>query len=84
MTGRLSVSVVPKSPVQQLTEVLEVLHEERAVVAGLVDALRELVRREPAAERRGDRVAGRAASGRRPTVTRMKIVGKISRNRISR
>ena len=30
------------------------------VVAGLVDALLQLVGRQPAAERRGDRVTGRA------------------------
>ena len=45
---------------EDLPEVLEVLHDDRAVVAGLVDALRELVGGQPAAERRGDRVAGRA------------------------
>ena len=44
---------------EHLTEVLEVLHDDRPVVAGLVDALLQLIGRQPAAERRRDRVAGR-------------------------
>ena len=34
MTGRLSLIVVPKLPVSDLAEVLEVLHDDRPVVAG--------------------------------------------------
>ena len=83
MTGRLSEIVVPKSPRKTLAEVLEVLDDERPVVAGLVDPLRQLVGGQPTAERGGDRVARRRISTK-TMVTRMKIVGKISRNRTSR
>ena len=48
----------PEVPVQDLPEVLEVLREERAVVAGGVHALGQLVGGQPATEGRGDRVTG--------------------------
>ena len=59
MTSWLSVSVRAEVAGEDLAEVLEVLHDDRPVVAGLVDALLQLVGGEPAAERGGDRVAGR-------------------------
>ena len=82
MTGRLSVSVVPKSPVTSWAEVLEVLDEDRAVVAGRVDPLGDLsaVSRPPAAAVIGSPVDRIRKNTR---VTRMKIVGKIRRNLIS-
>ena len=43
---------------EHLAEVLEVLDDQRPVVAGLLDALLQLIRRQAAAERGGDRVAG--------------------------
>jgi hypothetical protein len=45
---------------EDLPEVLEVLHDDRAVVAGRVDALLQLGGVEPAAESGGDRVSDRA------------------------
>ncbi len=42
---------------EDLAEVLEVLHDHRAVIAGRVDALGQLVGGEPPAQGRGDRVA---------------------------
>jgi hypothetical protein len=50
--ARGGVEVAPGDPGQ----VLPVLHEQRPVVARLVDALLQLVGRQTAAERRGDRV----------------------------
>ena len=44
---------------EDLAEVLEVLHDDRPVEARLMDALGQLGRREPSAERGGDRVSGR-------------------------
>ena len=60
MTGRFVGDRRAEVAGEDLAEVLEVLHDERPVVAGLVDALCELVGAEPAAQRGGDRVAGRA------------------------
>ena len=47
-------------PAEDVAQVLEVLHEDRPVVAGLVDPLLQLVVRQPPAQRGGDRVARRA------------------------
>ena len=57
VTVRLSVSVVPRSSVNDVAEVLDVLLEDRLVEARGVLALGELLLRQPAAERRLDRVA---------------------------
>jgi len=44
--------------VEQVAEVVEILHDERTVVSGRVDALMQLLRRESATKRRGNRIAG--------------------------
>ncbi len=59
VTLRLSVSVVPEVERNDVAEVLDVLLEDRLVEAGRVLALGELLLREPAPERRLDRVARR-------------------------
>ena len=59
VTVRLSVSVVPRSSVNDVAEVLDVLLEDRLVEPRGRAALVELLLREAAAERRLDRVARR-------------------------
>ena len=45
---------------QQAAKIIDVLHDERTVVAGRVDALLQFLRGQAAAECGGDRVAGGA------------------------
>ena len=52
VTGRLSDSVLPKSSRDDLAEVLQVLHQQRAVEAQGLPAAVELLLAEPAADRR--------------------------------
>jgi hypothetical protein len=68
--------------VQHVAEVGEVLGQQRAVVARGVDALGQLAgRRPPSAAVIGSPVE---RMRKKTVVTRMKIVGKISRKRTSR
>ena len=45
---------------QQVAQIVDVLHDERTVVAGLMDASLQLLWAETSALRRGDRIAGGA------------------------
>ena len=67
-----------------LAEVLAVLDDERPVVAGGLAALLELLRGQPAAERRADRSPGATRMRMKTIVSRISTIGRTSASRVSR